>query len=97
MKMWEDLSIIFNRPVGEMPELLEKASAMGYLVVPSDRIEKLLDLTTDHTFCSSCKKKIWFLKMKKTGKMNPMTSEGVSHYADCPNAKTHRDAKIEGI
>jgi len=39
--------------------------------------------------CGSCKRKIWFVRTK-TGKACPYTNDGISHFADCPDAAGFR-------
>jgi hypothetical protein len=53
-------------------------------------------MLTTPTTCKACGRTIWFLKMEKSGKLNPITDDCVSHYADCPKAKEFRGTKIEG-
>ena len=42
--------------------------------------------------CKSCGQTIWWLKMK-SGKQNPFTVDGVSHFSDCKQANQHRRKK----
>ena|GEM_PF-6536872 len=55
-----------------------------------DRIEKLLAISgADKGRCRACGKEIWWLKTK-SGKAMPWTRDGVSHFADCPQANQFR-------
>lgn len=40
--------------------------------------------------CKKCGRSQWFLRMAKTGSMNPMTDNALSHYVDCPHAQEFR-------
>ena len=52
-------------------------------------IVRLLDMITNRTTCTACGRTIWFVRMK-SGKLNPITADGVSHYSDCPKAAKFR-------
>jgi hypothetical protein len=56
------------------------------------RNEKLFDMLSESKFCS-CGRKIWFLKTK-AGKAMPVTDEGLSHFADCPDAEKYRKTEL---
>ena len=58
-----------------------------------DAIGRLLDLLgADHGSCSSCSAPIRWV-VTKAGKRMPINRDGFSHFADCPNAGTHRKAR----
>ncbi len=42
--------------------------------------------------CKSCGKTIYWITTK-AGKQCPYTPEGISHFADCPNANQHRKGR----
>jgi hypothetical protein len=46
-------------------------------------------MITNRASCTACGRTIWFVRMK-SGKLNPITADGVSHYADCPHATKFR-------
>ncbi len=46
----------------------------------------------DPTPCRSCGKPVYWLTMIKTGKKNPFTEAGISHFSDCPGAAKFRKA-----
>ncbi len=50
---------------------------------------RLLDMIANRTSCTACGRTIWMVRMK-SGKFNPVTADGISHFADCPNAKEFR-------
>lgn len=55
------------------------------------RILNLLKLVAEReSVCQACRTRIWFVKMTKSGKLNPFTAEGVSHFSDCAAAKEFR-------
>jgi hypothetical protein len=59
--------------------------------IPKDNVVKLLKMASgEPTTCSACGADIWFVTMIKTGKKNPIGSDGISHYANCPKADTFR-------
>jgi hypothetical protein len=59
--------------------------------VPKAVVVRLLKmLAGEPTPCKKCGRPVWFLKMLKSGKMNPFTDEAVSHFADCVAADTFR-------
>ena len=58
-------------------------------------IVKLLDMITNRTSCTACGRTIWFVRMK-SGKLNPITADGGSHYADCTHAKQFRHGDSAG-
>lgn len=47
------------------------------------QIIRLLDMITESTTCKKCNRQIWFVKNRKTGKLNPITDEGLNHFIDC--------------
>jgi hypothetical protein len=64
--------------------------------IPEDRIPRLLNMLAQQATCEGCAEPIWFLKMYKSGKMNPIDKTGQSHYANCPQAKRfHDEAKAK--
>lgn len=56
---------------------------------PEVVIRRLLDLIANRDSCKACGRTIWWVRMK-SGKMNPITADGISHFADCSNAKQFR-------
>ena len=58
-------------------------------------IVKLLDMITNRTSCTACGRTIWFVRMK-SGKLNPITADEASHYADCTHAKQFRHGDSAG-
>lgn len=64
----------------------------------ANNVVKLLDMVGNKTSCTACGRTIWMVRMK-SGKFNPITSDAVSHFADCPNAQSfrhkHHDADSE--
>lgn len=54
------------------------------------RIRALLKLIAFETRdCRACNQQIWMVKMAN-GKTMPVSQDGVSHFADCPNAAEFR-------
>lgn len=72
-------------------ELAAKVAAAKFY---REKIKKLLDLVgaTTELPCQSCGRRIRFITTKK-GKFMPITVDGVSHFADCPNASVHRNPR----
>lgn len=59
-----------------------------------DNIRKLLGMACgDPTPCRHCGRPVWWLTMLKSGKKNPFTDDGVSHFADCSGAAGFRKGK----
>jgi len=47
------------------------------------RVAALLNLTAVRTqACKACGRTIWFMPMRKSGKLNPYTDEAMPHFAD---------------
>ena len=65
------------------------ASELGINIV------KLLDMITNRTSCTACGRTIWFVRMK-SGKLNPITADGASHYIDCTHAAKFRQNAVKG-
>ena len=42
--------------------------------------------------CFACGAPMYFVRMRKSGKLNPYSAHGVSHFADCPDADRFRAA-----
>lgn len=57
-----------------------------------DRVRALLKIVGDESTCRSCSRTIYWVKTRN-GKRAPYTDQGISHFADCPNAAKHRGAK----
>lgn len=53
----------------------------------SIHLRKLLKALGAPAECKRCGQTIYWIVSGKTGKKNPITEEGISHFADCPNAK----------
>lgn len=56
-------------------------------------IRKMLTMHCGQPVQCKCGKDQWFIRMAKSGKLNPMTDEAISHYVDCPFAKDFRKDK----
>lgn len=54
-----------------------------------ERTTRLLKMIVAPSFCAACGRTIYFVRMK-SGKTNPITEEGISHFADCQKAKRFR-------
>lgn len=52
-------------------------------------IRRLLDQVGEKQVCKACGADIWFVVMR-SGRRNPYTAAGVSHFADCPEAPRFR-------
>lgn len=50
---------------------------------------KFLSLIADQSNCKACGRRVWWVKMR-SGKLNPITDELISHFADCPRAEELR-------
>jgi Glu-tRNA(Gln) amidotransferase subunit E-like FAD-binding protein len=64
-----------------------------YALAPEvrERIAKMLTLVAKEVRqCKRCRRTIYMLPMAKTGKLNPFTDDGVSHFSDCPHAEDFR-------
>lgn len=53
------------------------------------RFRRLLTSIVDPEQCKDCGRTIWFIR-GKSGKFNPVTDEGLSHFIDCPGAARFR-------
>lgn len=53
------------------------------------RIEMLLAIVGDKGRCRGCGAEIWWVKTRR-GKPAPYDTDGLSHFATCPQAKTFR-------
>jgi hypothetical protein len=53
-------------------------------------IIRLLDMIANRESCKACGRTIWMVRMKSTGKFNPITADGISHFADCPKSSEFR-------
>lgn len=55
------------------------------------RIAKMLTLTAEEIRpCKKCRRLIYMLRMKTSGKLSPFTDDAVSHFSDCPHAEDFR-------
>lgn len=72
---------------------LDKCVVAGATVSTRYYREKIVALYNligaDRAKCQSCGRTIWWVRMK-SGKLNPFTVDGVSHFADCDDAARHR-------
>ncbi len=58
-----------------------------------NRIRLLLEACAERKqACFACGAPMYFVRMTKSGKLNPYTVSGVSHFADCPDAELFRRA-----
>lgn len=55
-------------------------------------IRVLLTMIAGEPARCKCGREIWFIRMK-SGRCSPITDEGLSHFADCPNAADFRKGK----
>jgi hypothetical protein len=70
----------------------EARALVNCYVTWRDRVKAFLKVLSHETACRSCGKAIYWV-VTKNGKRAPYTAEGISHFADCPNAAQHRAGK----
>ncbi len=59
--------------------------------IPKENVTRLLKMAFGEPVqCEACQADIWFVAMIKSGKKNPIGADGISHYANCPNAAAFR-------
>lgn len=57
-------------------------------------IRRLLKMACgDPRPCRECGRPVYWMKMLDSGRMNLLTDEGISHFADCPGAAKFRKGK----
>ena len=56
-----------------------------------DRVRAFLKVLSNEAKCRSCGATIYWV-MTKNNKRAPYSVDGISHFADCPNASSHRGA-----
>lgn len=63
--------------------------AEGWDVGYREKVARLVAAFGEPGACRSCGRKIWWVKMPKSGRPAPFTDAALNHFADCPFAKRH--------